>query len=464
MGRRTKNRYSSDMDKTLSTFIDTLAGQIHGRVLTAEDAEYEKARQTLFNHGAHPAVIIECADNSDVAAAISFATKHDLKLSVRSGGHGGLGVATNDGGVIVDLSRLKDVEIIDEQNHIVRVGAGAHWGNVARELAPYKLAISSGDTTTVGVGGLTLGAGVGWMVREHGLAIDSVVAMEMVDAEGRTLRASADENPDLFWALRGGGGNFGVVTTIEFRAHPNDGIFGGAITYSAEKREEILKNWAEYMRTAPRELNSTVVIFPGFGPGQSPQLMILTCYADSDEAKAEAAIQPLRELGDKPLSDNVKAKPYYEMLEEAMDVGDMVIRVRNGFIKEFNADLAKAVADHFGLPGTPPIQIRAVGGAMNDVPSDATAFAHRDAEAFIVMPSFAPVGSTDEAANEQADALWSPLKPFAHGSYVNFLTDAGQESVELAYPPETLARLRKIKAEYDPANIFHRNVNITPES
>lgn len=450
------------MDKTLTPFIETLSGQIHGRVLTNEDADYDKARKTLFNPTAHPAVVVECADESDVAAAIAFATKHDLKLSVRSGGHSGLGVSTNDDGVVIDLSRIKNVDIIDETNHIVRVGTGAHWGDVAKQLAPHKLAISSGDTTSVGVGGLTLGAGVGWMVREFGLAIDSVVAMEMVTAEGETVRASSDENPDLFWALRGGGGNFGVVTAVEFRAHSNNGIFGGTITYSADKRQDILTKWAAYMRTAPKQLNSTALVFPGFGPGQSPQVMILVCYDGSDEAAAQAAIQPLRELGDTPVSDDVKAKPYYEMLEEGMPPGDMVIRVRNGFVKDFNDEVVKAITEHFGTPGTPFLQIRAVGGAMNDVPSDATAFAHRDAEAFLVMPAFAPAGSTDEAANELADKLWAPLKPFTHGAYVNFLTDAHQESVELVYPPQTLARLRKIKAEYDPANVFHRNVNIKP--
>ena len=452
------------MDKTLSTFTETLAGQIHGRVITAKDtADYEKSRQVLFSHNAHPAVIVECTDEADVAATIDFAAKHDLKLSVRSGGHSGLGVSTNDDGVIVDLSRIKDVEIIDEANHIVRIGAGAHWGDVAEQLAPHKLAISSGDTTSVGVSGLTLGGGVGWMVREHGLAIDNVVAMEMVDAEGKTVRATADENQDLFWALRGGGGNFGVVTAIEFRAHQNDGVFGGTITYGADKREEILKNWATYMRTATPELNSTVMFFPGFGPGQTPQLMILVCYAGSDDAKAQAAIQPLRELGDTVVSDDVKAKPYHEMLEGVM-APDMVIRVRNGFAESLTDELSKTISDHFGTPGTPFLMIRAVGGAMNEVPADATAFAHRDAEAFLIMPAFSPAGSTDEAANEYADKLWAPLKPFLHGTYVNFLTDASKESIELAYPPETLARLRKIKAEYDPANIFHRNVNITPES
>lgn len=450
------------MEKSFTTYIETLSGQIHGRVLTAEDADYDKARKTLFTRDAHPGVVVECADENDIAAAISFATKHDLKLSVKSGGHSGIGASTNDGGVVIDLSRIKNVQIIDEANHIVRIGAGAHWGDVAEQLAPHKLAISSGDTTSVGVSGLTLGGGVGWMVRGSGLTIDSVVAFEMVSAEGKTLRATAEENPDLFWALRGGGGNFGVVTAIEFRAHQNDGVFGGTITYGVDKREEILKNWAEYMRTAAPELNSTVMFFPGFGPGQSPQMMILVCYAGSDKAKAQAAIQPLRELGDTVIADDVKAKAYGEMLEEAMPPEGIVIRVRNGFVSSFTDELGKIISDHFGTPGTPFLMIRAVGGAMNEITRDATAFAHRDAEAFLIMPAFAPAGSTDEAANEYADELWAPLKPFVHGTYINFLTDAREESVELAYPPETLARLRKIKAEYDPTNIFNRNINIKP--
>lgn len=435
---------------------------LKGRLITPTHPAYDQARKTLFNTTARPAVIAECANADDITQMIRFATQQSLPLSIRSGGHNGAGLSTNDGGVVIDVSRLNKVEVLDADRSIVRIGTGAQWGTVAQTLAKHSIAISSGDTATVGVGGLTLGGGIGWMVRQYGLTIDNLLAVELVTAQGKLIRASEHEHPDLFWALRGGGGNFGVATAMEFRGHYCKGIVGGSITYGTKKRHTILKQWAQYMRDAPLPLNSTAVFMPAFGPGQEPQLVILVCYADSDEKVAQAAIQPLRELGDTPIAEAVSAQPYSAMLDEPMHFDGMIIRVRNGFTKALDDTLTQIITDHFGHADSPPLQIRAIRGALNKVAADATAFAHRDAEALLVMPSFSPTGATDAQANAAADTLWAPLKPFVHGSYVNFVTDRSPQTLQAVYPAKTQKRLGKVKATYDPNNVFNRNLTITP--
>jgi FAD/FMN-containing dehydrogenase len=443
--------------------ISSLSQAIQGKVIVAADSTYEQARTSLFNKEARPAAIVQCASPQDVVAALRFATKNKLKVSVRSGGHSGAGLSTNDGGIVIDLAPIASVEIIDETKHIVRIGGGATWLSIAKALAPHNLAISSGDTTTVGIGGLTLGGGMGWMVRGHGLTIDNLVGAEIVTADGKVLHLSDTENPELFWAIRGGGGGFGVVTSFEIRAYPNRGVIGGHIIYPTEKRETILRNWAKYMRTAPEELNTTVVLFPGFGASQTPQLMLLVCHDGDDEQAAQRAIQPLRELGDTPLSDEIKARPYFKMLEDAMDIGGMKVRVRNGFVKSFDNELIAALSEHFGIPNSPVIQIRSLGGAFSRVAEDATAFGHRDSEGFMVMPSFTPASAPEDEANAAADKLWAPLKKFSIGAYANFLTDIRPESVNDAYIPTTRDRLAKLKAQYDPDNTFSLTITPTDE-
>lgn len=442
-----------------TSYLDLLAHQIHGTIVTSGDGTYDRARQTLFNKTAQPVVIVQCAE--DVATAITFAQENQLEIAVRSGGHSGAGLSSNNG-LVIDLSPMDKVTIIDEENHTVRVEGGAKWGYIAKQLAQHNLVISSGDTTSVGVGGLTLGGGIGWMVRGHGLAIDNLLAAELIDGKGEKHRASATENPELFWAIRGGGGGFGVVTAFEFRSYPCEAIVGGHIIYPAEKREALLAKWATYMKTAPEELNSTVVFFPGFGSGSKPQIMVIVCYASNDEDAAQKAIQPLRELGDTPLHDDVQKKPYDHMLDEAMDVAAFKIRVRNGFVKELTPEFIAAVAEHFGTPNTPPIQIRSLGGAFNRMSNDATAFAHHDNSALVIMPAFTPLASTEQEANALADKLWAPLKPFSTGVYINFMTDNRPQSIADAYPPKTQERLLKIKKTYDPDNIFHLNMSVKP--
>jgi len=242
----------------------------NGDIIEPGVAEYEAASRTILVPGS-PAFVLRPKSAGDVRAAVRFSAGTGLPLAVRGGGHGFPGFGTNDGGVVIDLSALSGVEVVDAERHRVRIGGGATWGQVAPALAAHGLAISSGDTKSVGVGGLTLSGGIGWKVRKYGLALDNLLAVEIVTADGSLLYASADENPELFWAVRGGGGNVGIVTAFDFQAHPTTDVFYGTISFPAAEAPTVLQGWAEYLRTAPEELTSVVDFANPFAGGpQAP--------------------------------------------------------------------------------------------------------------------------------------------------------------------------------------------------
>jgi hypothetical protein len=440
--------------------LTNLKNHIVGEVITPDSADYETLRNA-FNKTGSPAVIVRPQSNDDVAAAIRYARDNRLKLAVRSGGHGASGLSTNDGGLVIDLSCFNSVEVIDSAKRLVRIGAGAKWGDAAAALSQHGLAISSGDTNSVGVGGLTLGGGIGWLVRKYGLTIDHLEAAEIVTADGRTLRVSESEHPDLFWALRGGGGNFGVVTSFEFRAQPLKTVTGGMIIYELAEAETILAKWVEYMRGAPEELNSTAVLFPGFGDVMPAGLMMFLCYGGEDEAAANEAIKPFFEFGTIH-QQNIKHEPYYKMLEDAMAPQGLKSVSDNGFVKTLNKEVLDTLTANYGKPGTPITQIRFLGGKMARIDPASTAFAHRDYEAFVLAAALVPIDIAPEEGNRVRENAWRPLKPFATGAYVNFLSDVSESSIATAYPPATYARLAKVKAAYDPDNVFNQNHNIKP--
>jgi hypothetical protein len=440
--------------------LNEFKSRIVGAVVVPTSPEYEGLRN-VFNKAGSPAVVVRAQSNEDVAAAIQFARDNQLTLSIRSGGHAATGLSTNDGGLVVDLSHFNNVDILDSARHLVRIGAGATWGHAAEALAAHGLAISSGDTNSVGVGGLTLGGGIGWLVRKYGLTIDSLEAAEIVTADGRTLRVSEQEHPDLFWALRGGGGNFGVVTSFDFRAQPLTDIVGGLVIYDLDETKSILAKWADYMRGAPEELNSTIAIFSGFGPEVPPALMLFLCYGGGDERAANKAIQPLLELGT-PQQQNIQKKPYYKMLEDALLPPGLKTVSDNGFVKTLDEDVQAILAANYGKPGTAIVQIRSLGGAVARISPEATAFAHRDYEAFVVAAAIMPADTPQEQADKIRVESWRPLKSFASGAYINFLSDAGEARVAAAYPTATYTRLAGVKANYDPDNVFNQNHNIKP--
>jgi FAD/FMN-containing dehydrogenase len=460
------DKETSGMDSHIVHVVSELNDRITGDVVVPASPEYDALRN-VFNQAGSPAVIVRGRSTEDIVTALRLAREHHVPLSVRSGGHNLNGLATNNGGMVLDLAHFDAVTLLDPARHLVRVGAGAHWGAVARALAAHDLAISSGDTNQVGVGGLTLGGGVGWMVRTHGLTIDSLHAAELVTADGRTLRASSEEHPELFWAIRGGGGNFGVVTAFDFCAQPCTAIVGGSVIYETAEAETVLANWASAMREAPEALNSTIVLFSGFGPQVPPQVMVLLCYACAGddaggEAAASAAIAPLLHLGTVRAHD-IHKKPYYAMLEDAVAPPPPLKAVaHDGFLKALSPEALGVIAANYGQAGTPIAQVRRLGGAMARVSPEATAFAHREHEALVIVPAFAPADAAAEQAQHIGQAAWQPLAALSSGAYGNFLSDAGEASVAEAYPAATYARLARIKAIYDPENVFNQNLNIAP--
>jgi FAD/FMN-containing dehydrogenase len=345
---------------------------------------------------------------------------------------------------------------------LVRIGSGATWGQVAAALEPHGWAITAGDARSVGVGGLTLGGGVGWMVRRHGLAIDNLVGARIVTADGRLLTASSREHPDLFWALRGGGGNFGVVVDFDFVAHPVSSVHFGSVTYEPDDAAKLLRRWRDAMRAAPDELSSTVVMAPRL-PGASPAATVLLCYAgeaDTSTADVDAAIEPLLELGTVTKAV-IGERGYAEILEEGGRPSAVRLVARNTLVPNLDDDVIAAVDRLSAAPGPRMVAVRSLGGAFGRVAKDATAFAHRDAEAMIVCFHLLPEAATD-ADIARALVPWRAVAARGSGTYVNFQSSATAADVAAAYPPATYARLAAVKRAYDPANRFAANHNVEP--
>jgi FAD/FMN-containing dehydrogenase len=446
----------------MSTALDTLRRDFGGDIIEPGDAGYELASRTVLVAGS-PAYVVRPASIGDVQAGVAFATAAGLPLSVRSGGHGFAGFGTNDEGIVIDLSRLADVEVIDDERHLVRIGAGATWGQVADDLAPHGLAISSGDTRGVGVGGLTLSGGIGWKVRKYGLALDNVVAAEVVTADGAVVRASAEQNPELFWALRGGGGNFGIVTALEFAAHATTDVFFGRIAFPASEAATVLQGWADHLRDAPEELTSTVEFANPFAGGPEAPVEIHVAFDGDDPELAARAIDPIRRLGT-VIEDDVALTPAAGMLEEGMTPPPGIrIVTRSGFVgKESVSEALEVLTDVGSAQGSPFMTVRSVGGAVARVAEDATAYAHRQAELMFATTVLGPEPVID-AALPGLDAVWARLAPHVSGAYANFLSSATDDDIAAVYPAETYRRLATVKREYDPGNLFAGNHNVRPE-
>jgi len=445
----------------MSSALETLRRDFGGDIIEPGGAEYDSASRSVLASGS-PVLVLRPGSVRDVRAGVRFAAGSGLLLSVRGGGHGFAGFGTNDGGVVIDLSELALVEVIDKDRHIVRIGGGATWGQVAAVLAPHGLAISSGDTKSVGVGGLTLTGGIGWKVRKYGLALDSVVAAEVVTADGEVVRASAAENPELFWAIRGGGGNFGIVTTFEFAAHPTTDVCYGKIAFPASEAPTVLQGWAEYLRTAPEELTSIASFANPFAGGPAAPVEIQVVFDGDDPDLAARAIDPIRRLGT-AIDDDVALKPYAETLVEGLTPPPGIRLVtRSGFVDKESVPAVLRILTEVGAAERAPfIAVRSVGGAVSRVPDDATAYAHRRAELMVVTTTAGPAAVV-EAARPGLEAIWGRLAPHVNGAYANFLASATAEDVAAVYPTETYRRLAVVKRRYDPGNLFALNHNIRP--
>ena len=450
--------------------LASLVMGLQGKVVLPGNSDYEAARiiwNGAFDH--HPALVVRCATASDVASAITFACEHGLSISVRSGGHSPAGYSTNDGGMVIDLSRMKAIAI-DPERRMARLEPGLTWAEVANALQPYGLALTSGDTGTVGVGGLLLGGGIGWMARKYGLSIDHVRAVEVVTAQGELLRASADEHAELFWGLRGGGGNFGVATAFEVEIHPAGIVLGGAVFYKMAEAEAILREYGRYAAEAPDELTTMALLMaappaPFIPPDKqgAPVVAIFLCYT-GDLAQGERVIAPLRQLGT-VVADVISPIPYpvmFAFTDEAARPG-FPQYARSLFAQTLSDDLVQTIVSASAGRISPEtmLQIRILGGAVSRVPAEATAFAHRDKQVLLsVFDTTWQPGSSEHLA--RAEQLWKSLSSFAEGAYVNFLMDEGEQRISQAYPPATYARLAALKERYDPTNLFRLNQNIRP--
>jgi FAD/FMN-containing dehydrogenase len=450
-----------------------LAGGFGGELIGQDDAGYEEARK-VYNAmiDRRPALIARCTSAADVAKAIAFARQHDLLLAVRGGGHNGAGLGTCDDGLVIDLSPMKAIEV-DPEARTVRAGGGCLWGEVDRATNEHGLATPSGIISTTGVGGLTLGGGIGHLTRKCGLTIDNLLEAEMVLASGEVVRASADEHPDLYWAIRGGGGNFGVVTSFLFRLHKVDTIFGGPTFWPVEAAEEVLSVYREFLPAAPRELNGffafhTVPPAPPFPEEIHLRKVcgIVWCHTSGDEEEASAAMAPLLDAVPEPLMHGVQAMPH-PALQSAFDglypKGDQWYW-RADFVKEIPDE---AVREHARFGAEMPtmkstMHLYPVDGAAHDLSSSDTAWSYRDANWGCVYAGVDPDPAQVGAVSKWSIDYFEALHPYsAGGAYVNMMMDEGQERVRASYR-DNYDRLAQAKGRYDPDNTFCVNQNIRP--
>ncbi len=433
-----------------------------GAVICPDDAAYDAARR-IWNASIdkRPGLIIRCTGVADVIAAVNFARDHDLRVAVRGGGHNVAGRALCDGGLVIDLSGMKGIHV-DTRHRRVRVQPGVTLGDLDRETHVYGLAVPTGVVSKTGIAGLTLGGGVGWLSRKYGLTVDNVLSFELVAAEGQVVTASATENPDLFWALRGGGGNFGVVTSFEYQAHPVGKVLGGLILYPRSQAVDVLKFYRDFTRTAPDELGAYAGLLSA--PDGTPVAALVICYC-GDLGEGERVVAPLRSIS-APLLDAVQPIAFPVMqssLDAAVPDGNQNYW-KSAFLRDLSDPAIEMIVRHADQASSPrtAVLVEQYGGAAGRVPSDATAFAHRDTDydLGILTQWVDPTESERHIAwtREFANAM----EPFRTGAYLlNFLGEEGDEVVRAAFGTN-YARLAKVKAQYDPTNFFQVNQNITP--
>ncbi len=445
-----------------------------GRLTAPGDPGYDDAR-AVYNAmiDRRPGLIATCADSGDVAKVVSFAADHELLLAVRGGGHNGAGLGTCDEGVVLDLSRLKGIEV-DPGARTARVGGGCTWGEVDAATGEHGLATPSGIISTTGVGGLTLGGGLGHLTRKCGLTIDNVLEAEVVLASGERVRASADENPDLFWAIRGGGGNFGAVTSFLFRLHEVGPIVGGPTFWAVEQGAEVLSAYRDFLPNAPRELSgffafASVPPAPPFPDELHLRKVcgVVWCYSGNPEDAAEA-MAPLLEVLPEPLLHGPQEMPL-PALQSAFDpvypAGDQWYW-RADFVKEIPDDAVQAHAKFGAEMPTwqSTMHLYPIDGAAHDVGPSDTAWVYRDALWGSVFAGVDHDPSNAEAIRRWCVDYFEALHPYsAGGAYVNMMMDEGQDRVRASYGAN-YDRLAQIKAKYDPGNLFRVNQNIQPQA
>lgn len=443
---RAKRRAGIDYDAIPASLADT--------AVEPGDLGFARVRST-YMRGGSPGLVLRPANTAEVVEALAFArSQTGVPLALRSGGHGISGRSTNDGGIVIDLSRMNAIDVLDETTRRVRIEPGARWMDVAAALAPLGWALSSGDYGGVGVGGLATAGGIGWLVREHGLTIDHLRAVEIVLADGSVVNASDEENPDLFWAVRGAGANMGIVTSFEFEVDAVSDVGWAQLVFDASDTAGFLERWGAVVEAAPRDLTSFVILGPP-RLGQPVVAQVMAVVACDQPETILERLQPLAAIA--PLYDHrIAIMPYAGIMANASAAdhdGRREPVARSGLVNHITPAFAAAAERLINSGATYFFQIRSVGGAVSDVPSDATAYGNRSANFSVVAFG---------AREDRIEAHWHGLRDLFDGLYLSFETDQHPDRLADAFPPATLARLHDLKARYDPDNVFRDNFNVAP--
>lgn len=442
--------------------VSALREAMRGKVLVPGETGYDEARG-VWNATVdrRPALIARCADVADVQRALGFAVGHDLPVAVRGGGHSVAGFSTCDDGVLIDLGLMRTVSV-DADARVARAEPGVTGGDFDRATQKHGLATTLGVVSTTGIAGLTLGGGIGWLMRKHGLACDNLLSVDLVTADGRLVTASTDENPDLFWALKGGGGNFGIVTSFDYRLHPvGPTVYGGGVMFPREHRRAVLEVFRELTRTAPDELTAYAAMTAA--PDGSPVAAIAACHT-GDPAEGARLLDPVKAAVGEPLLDALGPLPYTEQ-QSRVDAGyprGEYHYWRSCFLDDLTDPVIDVLVDDRAsdLQAPPALEliVEHLGGA---IAAGDGAFAHRDASYDVLIAA----NWTDPADQDRCVA-WArdtaaALEPHSRGGYINYEPDADGAYVPGAYG-DRFARLRAVKAQYDPHNVFRQNQNVTP--
>ncbi len=451
--------------------IGELTPTLRGKAIRPADDGYDAARR-VYNAmiDRRPRLIVQCADVADVIRCVNVAREEGLPLAVRCGSHSVPGFGTCDDGIVLDLCRMKSVRV-DPVKRVARVDGGCTWGDFDHATHIFGLAAPGGIISTTGVGGLTLGGGFGYLTRRYGLACDNVISADVVTADGKLVTASAEQNQDLYWAIRGGSGNFGVVTSFKFRLYPVSMVYAGPVLYPLEKGPDVMRFFDSFMAQAPRELSAffAYLIVPPGPPFPEPLHMKTMCgivYVYSgDLAKGEVLTRPIREFGP-PAFALGHAAPYpaVQSMFDALLPHGLQHYWKADFFNEFSSPV---IAEHerYG-PAIPTVNsamhIYPMDGAVHDVAADATAFAYRDVKYTHILAAVSPDPAPMPQYREWVRSYWDALHPYsAGGAYVNFLMDEGEDRIAASYRGN-YARLKAVKQKYDPGNVFHVNQNIRP--
>ncbi|WP_119068115.1 FAD-binding oxidoreductase [Rubrobacter indicoceani] len=448
--------------------VEDLRAELRGALISPGDEGYEKARK-VYNAmiNKRPALVARCTDTADVIACVNFAREHGLILAVRGGGHNGAGLGTCEGGLVVDLSEMKGCRV-DPAKRTVRVEGGATWGDVDHATHAFGLATPSGIISTTGVGGLTLGGGLGHLTRKCGLTIDNLIGVDMVLADGSFVQANADENEDLFWAVRGGGGNFGVVTSFEFRLHPIRKVIGGPTLWTLDQAPEVMRWYRDFIANAPEDLNgffAFLTVPPGPPFPEELHLKkvcgVVWCYTGPEE-HADEIFAPVRRVGP-PVLHGVQEMPY-PALQSAFDglypPGHQWYW-KADFITEISDEAIEAHIEHAAAPTMQStMHLYPVDGAAHRVGGTETAWSYREARWGMVIAGVDPDPANRERITGWAKDYWEAIHPYSSGgAYVNMMMEEGQDRVRASYR-ENYKRLLRVKRKYDPENLFHTNQNI----